>query len=437
MARIRIEHFGPVELFDEEIADVTVLIGPQASGKSTISKLIFFFQSIPDEWVNYLLSVRQTEEHNPFFEFNKRLRRKFVGYFGTTKHMKPFHIRYEYDVQKFVRLDLKDGYVQIHFSDPLKREIQENFLHVVQLKKEMQYEQQQLDDFWNVSSWKVRQQNVLEKVKAAITEVFGDSKTPIFIPAGRSLVATLSDQLQDINPQQLDVLTEQFIERINLLKKMFSHSFEEIIEDRKKFSTEKIDFEAIRLAIKMIEGVMKGKYMFSDYGERIFFNEREYTKLKFSSSGQQEVVWILLLIFTIILERQRVFMVIEEPEAHLYPNAQKEMVALFALLLNVTNSTLVVTTHSPYILSAFNIYLYAAKIGKKLDRRANPIVDRQLRISPQRVKAYILKNEGGRFCYRSIMDDELQLMQAEAIDEASSAINRVLDELMEAEEEGK
>ncbi|ATA61568.1 ABC transporter ATP-binding protein [Geobacillus stearothermophilus] len=437
MARIRIEQFGPVELFDEEIADVTVLIGPQASGKSTISKLIFFFQSIPDEWVNYLLSVRQTEEHNPFFEFNKRLRRKFVGYFGTTKHMKPFHIRYEYDVQKFVRLDLKDGYVQIHFSGPLKREIQENFLHVVKLKKEMQYEQQQLDDFWNVSSWKVRQQNILETVKASIAEVFGDSKTPIFIPAGRSLVATLSDQLQDINPQQLDVLTEQFIERINLLKKMFSHSFEEIIEDRKKFSTEKIDFEAIRLAIKMIEGVMKGKYMFSDYGERIFFNEREYTKLKFSSSGQQEVVWILLLIFTVILERQRVFMVIEEPEAHLYPNAQQEMVALFALLLNVTNSTLVITTHSPYILSAFNIYLYAAKIGRKLDGRANPIVDRKLRLSPQRVKAYILKNEGGRFRYRSIIDDELRLIQAEAIDEASSAINRVLDELMEAEEEGE
>ncbi|MED4299309.1 AAA family ATPase [Geobacillus stearothermophilus] len=437
MARIRIEQFGPVELFDEEIADVTVLIGPQASGKSTISKLIFFFQSIPDEWVNYLLSVRQTEEHNPFFEFNKRLRRKFVGYFGTTKHMKPFHIRYEYDVQKFVRLDLKDGYVQIHFSDPLKREIQENFLHVVKLKKEMQYEQQQLDDFWNVSSWKVRQQNILETVKASIAEVFGDSKTPIFIPAGRSLVATLSDQLQDINPQQLDVLTEQFIERINLLKKMFSHSFEEIIEDRKKFSTEKIDFEAIRLAIKMIEGVMKGKYMFSDYGERIFFNEREYTKLKFSSSGQQEVVWILLLIFTVILERQRVFMVIEEPEAHLYPNAQQEMVALFALLLNVTNSTLVITTHSPYILSAFNIYLYAAKIGRKLDGRANPIVDRKLRLSPERLKAYMLESEGGRFRYRSIIDDELRLIQAEAIDEASSAINRVLDELMEAEEEGE
>ncbi|WJQ13885.1 hypothetical protein QT238_17570 [Geobacillus stearothermophilus] len=91
MARIRIEHFGPVGLFDEEITDVTILIGPQASGKSTISKLIFFFRSIPDEWVNYLLSSRQTDEHSPFFEFNKYLRRKFVGYFGTTKHMRPFH----------------------------------------------------------------------------------------------------------------------------------------------------------------------------------------------------------------------------------------------------------------------------------------------------------------------------------------------------------
>ncbi|KJE26770.1 hypothetical protein LG52_3354 [Geobacillus kaustophilus] len=59
MPRIRIEHFGPVELFEEEITDVTILVGPQASGKSTISKLIFFFQSILDEWVDYLISFRR------------------------------------------------------------------------------------------------------------------------------------------------------------------------------------------------------------------------------------------------------------------------------------------------------------------------------------------------------------------------------------------
>ncbi|KJE27576.1 hypothetical protein LG52_3353 [Geobacillus kaustophilus] len=163
------------------------------------------------------------EENNPFFEFNKRLRRKFVGYFGTTKHMKPFHIRYEYGAGKFVRLDLKDGYVQIHFSDSLKRDILETFKHIVQMKKEMQYQEQRLDDFWNVSSWKARQQSVLETVKTSIDDVFGDSKTSIFIPAGRSLVAALSDQLQDINSQQLDVLTEQFIERINLLRRSMKH----------------------------------------------------------------------------------------------------------------------------------------------------------------------------------------------------------------------
>ncbi|MGG2971631.1 hypothetical protein [Geobacillus stearothermophilus] len=42
-----------------------------------------------------------------------------------------------------------------------------------------------------------------------------------------------------------------------------------------------------------------------------------------------------------------------------------------------------------------------------------------------------------RFCYRSIIDDELKFIQVEAIDEASSAINRVLDEFMEAEEAGE
>jgi predicted ATPase len=46
MPRIKIQNFGPLKNVDLEIKDLLLFIGPQASGKSTIAKLIYFFKSI-------------------------------------------------------------------------------------------------------------------------------------------------------------------------------------------------------------------------------------------------------------------------------------------------------------------------------------------------------------------------------------------------------
>ena len=50
----------------------------------------------------------------------------------------------------------------------------------------------------------------------------------------------------------------------------------------------------------------------------------KWVKLKFASSGQQEILWRLLVIFIRILENKSSFIVVEEPEAHLFPSAQKK-----------------------------------------------------------------------------------------------------------------
>ncbi len=46
MQKIIIKNFGAIEYAEIEIKKVLVLIGEQASGKSTIAKLIYFFKSL-------------------------------------------------------------------------------------------------------------------------------------------------------------------------------------------------------------------------------------------------------------------------------------------------------------------------------------------------------------------------------------------------------
>ncbi|MFM6897688.1 MAG: AAA family ATPase, partial [Microcystis panniformis] len=48
MQKIVIKNFGAIEYAEIEIKKVLVLIGEQASGKSTIAKLIYFFKSLKE-----------------------------------------------------------------------------------------------------------------------------------------------------------------------------------------------------------------------------------------------------------------------------------------------------------------------------------------------------------------------------------------------------
>lgn len=71
MQRIVMSQFGPVEHFEADIHDVMLFIGPQASGKSAISKAIYFFKSIKNELMQFIYEV-ETEnfeaETRRFFE---------------------------------------------------------------------------------------------------------------------------------------------------------------------------------------------------------------------------------------------------------------------------------------------------------------------------------------------------------------------------------
>jgi dephospho-CoA kinase len=49
MQKIIINNFGAIKDAEIEVKKILVLIGEQASGKSTIAKLIYFFKSLKDD----------------------------------------------------------------------------------------------------------------------------------------------------------------------------------------------------------------------------------------------------------------------------------------------------------------------------------------------------------------------------------------------------
>ncbi|MDB9438292.1 AAA family ATPase [Dolichospermum lemmermannii CS-548] len=427
MQRISIENFGPVKKFEADITDVMLLIGPQASGKSTISKTIFIFKSLKDQILNYIYA---NSIENLSLLLNN-ITSILLPYFGIKLDREVSSVKYQYSKEKYIKISGSIYKRNIEISENLEKELDSLIIEISNYKIISQEQHNPFKSLEELRELESNRRLQFNYFKSRIDKIFEETHSSVFIPAGRSLMSTLTDQLQEIkNPDTLDYFTKSFVERINLLKTYFTNDLNTLIQNKDV---------ALNLAddlSRLLKKILKGEYRFNaDIDkERIYLKNNQYVKLQYASSGQQESVWILLLIFRYILDETSVFMVFEEPEAHLYPETQSDVVELIGLLANVYNNQIIITTHSPYILSAFNNLLYAYQVGKNKigdEREAvESIVNSKSWIDPNRISAYFISENG----YESIIDEELKLIQAEKIDSASSIINNKFNDLFNLDE---
>ena len=136
--------------------------------------------------------------------------------------------------------------------------------------------------------------------------------------------------------------------------------------------------------------------------------------------------------------------VIEEPEAHLFPISQKNIINLISSVFNLTNKRhkFIVTTHSPYILTAFNNLIQANNSLQELNSHQNKpttkVVNALYKLVPKNqildiadVRAYTLQD--GKLT--SIINEESKLIDTNIIDEVSTEFNLVFEKLLELEYE--
>lgn len=436
MNKIYIYNFGPVQEAEIDLdKKMQVFIGTQASGKSTICKVIYFCQKIRDYTLDFLMDREQyfSNHENEYFNlYMKYMTKQFMGCFGKTTHMRKFKIKYFFG-EKYIEITLnKDGYIRFKFSNELKYSLS-NLIYEASKMFLNELNSERINSIIdNITALALMKQQFRER----LYKLFNNNAEIIYIPAGRSLLATMSEQLHDFSISDMDLTMQEFINLIRNTKNRFGSRIPDIVKNYTKTVKGQINNSSLVDAYDLIKKIFKADYMSESDGEKIYFDEKHWVKLMYSSSGQQEVLWILMLVFIIILEKKKSFVVIEEPEAHLFPIAQKNVISLIALMLNSTESKAIITTHSPYILTSVNILLYSDKVENSLKGKEMPVIARNMRIRYSTFGAYKIDNNSDNDnSMQDLLDEISHMISTDYIDEVSSITNSELDRLLDKEME--
>ncbi|MBF0473444.1 MAG: AAA family ATPase, partial [Nitrospirae bacterium] len=117
--------------------------------------------------------------------------------------------------------------------------------------------------------------------------------------------------------------------------------------------------------------LLNGNYEIIKDEDYISLNDGRYISVATASSGQQEILPLMMVLAWFIIIRRKLgyTLYIEEPEAHLFPTSQKHIVELISSVFNISNKPplqFFITTHSPYILTSFNNLIQAGILQSKL-----------------------------------------------------------------------
>ena len=427
------------------------MIGEQASGKSTIAKLIYFSKSLRDDLFNQIYSDSSDEGLNIVYDLIVPIREKFYDFFGSTFHLPEFEIKFYYSVEKdkYLRLTLNNSKkIHAEFSSSF---LTDEFKFAVRQIKRLLQTGSNSSDIHEQLAYEQNKIRYAQRLSILVNALFESSQTDsLFVIAGRNatvsysewfekyLFASVQNSLEENARQSFkrkqqtidETLMLKFMERVGKIKDTFKkfENFEGLIESFAENGISKIELQSVR---NRIDEILKGRYVIDNYGEKIIFDQssKEYVYLSNASSGQQESIRILQDIFINILDNVKILRILEEPEAHLFPTAQKQLIELLALMIsqNVDNQ-LIITTHSPYVLTAFNNLLFAKRVIDKnpsVEKKVNEVIPEKYHINASDFAAYSLGNSAiqDKYC-EPIFSIEKGIIQQNYLDTVSEILGK-------------
>lgn len=416
--KISIKNFAGIEELEMDIKPINILIGPQGVGKSVVVKLIYFFRDVIDELII---------SDNSLSEITAKSLSIFGRVFDNSIRsvLKPFVIVYTGKKGYVLSIKgLEDGNVTLVVSDDIRRYIFEKG-DAIEVFKRSELEGLSVNDF--IKGEKLLQSKFIEWFEERFEEKIVNQ---MFVPAGRSFFSTLHKNIYSLIGRD-NLTLDMFLQRFGVIYQYVGKINALYLLDSEE-SKEWLGFNSL------IEDILGGVY--SREGEdREFLIHKDNRKveLRNASSGQQEALPLLLIlkgIYTKKLIKTGSTLYIEEPEAHLFPTAQKAIVELLAKTYNSNpdNTQLFITTHSPYILTSFNNLIYAGNIINQDESKreaVEKVIAKDTLLDCSQIGAYALTKDG----LKDLIDQENHIINAELLDEVSNMIGREFDQLLDIE----
>lgn len=424
MKRVVIKNVGVVKEACLELKKLTILIGAQSTGKSTIAKIVCYCTWVEKEI--FLNASSANFEKENYFEENLVNFHKMKGFVSEQSV-----IEYETDVMYFKFEQKKFAFrwkdvKEYKRTKTLYIPAERNIIAVIPNWFEVNLERNNTRSFladWN----RVRKHYTQDKPLKILNKAsyYHNPNTLsdrlVFKDAVEINIDTVSSGFQTLTP--LLALFDYYSNDYYSEELWRQEQSVEILEKWKnqivnfKISENKNEFfiDIIRQFIK--ENIEDRKF---DLSERDKSNKtilEEFLDLSLNEFLRK------------FNEPKSTAFFIEEPELNLYPKSQRLLVNDMMATLQTTNHSLFLTTHSPYILTSINNLLFAAQVGKQNKSEADKIISENKWLPMEEVAAWKINEE--TYELQNLMDEELQMLKAEEIDEVSSVINEEFDKLFD------
>lgn len=419
MQKLTVKSFSCITEAELDFQRLTVLIGPQASGKSVLCKLAYFFIDA------LFYQIESINRGAPIGDYINALHDRFCDWFpvkawGGGKFELSF-LAGSFGIavsRKIYRKQLKDDF-SLKLNEATREAYEKNLRWAEATKKKAKSE----EDLTMSFNWRV-----YETIGKSVQALMGADavSTQTFIPAGRSFFTSVGKALAAFEQgRMLDPLTIRFGRTYTAYKE---RQLKYLHRDERK------SIDRLSSAFAQILG---GKLTIDGDREYVVTPDGREMPLFALSSGQQELLPLVTILPMMSLNSGSNggrLIYIEEMEAHLFPAAQSKMVELLASMHSIRSHRLqtVLTTHSPYVLSKINNLLYAGRLGSRASasKRAavEKIVPRESWLSVSNVAAYAIKNG----VLHSIKDSD-GFINGDYLDDVSGDIGREFASLQEVE----
>ena len=415
--RIQIEGFLVIQQADLELKKINILIGTQASGKSIIAKLCYFFRKISDHFLTGIRSQQTKRELDKHIleDFEQRFPR--YAWEGSV-----FSIHYEID-NFFLRIKgVKNSKGKTTVSLTYSEALLELFNSKKRLYKKI-FEEIQAEPKGPRQALSVVQlmyDSVTKPLKASEHARFFSSST--FIPASRSFFAHFQKNIFSFMASGIDI--DPFLKDFgSLYESLKMWSKDDSLKARKN------SFGAI--LDQTISAVIHGEYQYEN-GEDWILTPGRKVNVMHASSGQQEALPMLMVLSTwpLVYSDQDGMVFIEEPEAHLFPTAQSRIIAMLSHLYQELNVGFFLTSHSPYVLSALNNHILAGEAqaaGKLTSEEYTKMNGSGVPIRFEDVAAYTISKGTAE----SLADVEYRMIGGDMLDDVSEHFGKVANTLLE------